>query len=174
MVVGGLVVAVLAALTGSAAIAVGLTRSLRRLRAGTAALAEGRFPTIPVDSRDEIGELARAFNDMAARLRELDRLKEQFYASVSHELRSPLTSAREAAALLKDHTHGPLTPKQERLGSIIHSSTDRLLHLVNDTLDLSRASAGNLPVQAAPLTCPPPPAARSRSFACRPSSAASH
>jgi len=150
-VVGGLVVAVLAALTGSAAIAVGLTRSLRRLRAGTAALAEGSFRELPVGSTDEIGDVTRAFNDMATRLRELDQMKEQFYASVSHELRSPLTSAREAAALLKDGAHGPLTPKQERLGSIIHSSTDRLLHLVNDTLDLSRASAGLLPLEPAPF-----------------------
>jgi len=150
-VAGGLIIAVLAALTGTAAIAVGLTRSLRRLRAGTAALAEGSFREIPVDTDDEIGDLARSFNDMAARLREADRRKEQFYATVSHELRSPLTSAREAAALLKDGTHGPLTPKQERLGGIIHDSTDRLLHLVNDTLDLSRASVGMLPVEAAPL-----------------------
>jgi signal transduction histidine kinase len=150
-VVIALLVAVSAALTGSAAIAYRMTQSLRRLSAGTTSLAEGAFHEIPVTSSDEIGQLARSFNAMAARLRELDQMKEQFYATVSHELRSPLSSAREAAQLLREGAHGPLTAKQERLVRIIHGSTDRLLHLVNDILDLSRVGAGLLPLDLKPL-----------------------
>jgi signal transduction histidine kinase len=146
---GGLVGAVSLALLTSAFVAYRMNAALGRLSAGTAALAKGDFQEIPVTSTDEIGELSQAFNQMAAELRELDQMKEQFYATVSHELRSPLTSARESAGLLKAGTHGALTPKQERLVGIIHGSTDRLLHLVNDILDLSRASSGMLSLDLA-------------------------
>jgi signal transduction histidine kinase len=111
-------------------------------------LAEGSFrEPVPVESDDEIADLARSFNDMAARLREVDGMKEQFYATVSHELRSPLTSVREAAHLLQDGVPGPLNAKQQRLITIIHGSTDRLLRLVNQVLDLSRLSVGALPLE---------------------------
>jgi signal transduction histidine kinase len=146
-VVVALVTAVLVALAGSAFLAVRMTRSLRRLAAGTTALAEGSFQPIRVESSDEIGALARSFNRMAARLHEVDQLKEQFYASVSHELRSPLTSAREAAHFLLQGGPGPLTEKQAKLVSIIHGSTDRLLRLVSQVLDVSRLSAGLLPIE---------------------------
>jgi signal transduction histidine kinase len=142
-----LVTAVLVALAGSAFLAVRMTRSLRRLAAGTTALAEGSFRPVPVESGDEIGALARSFNRMAARLQEVDALKERFYATVSHELRSPLTSAREAAHVLRQGGPGPLTEKQEKLVSIIHVSTDRLLRLVSQVLDVSRLSAGLLPIE---------------------------
>jgi signal transduction histidine kinase len=142
-----LVIAVLVALAGSAFLAVRMTRSIRRLAAGTTALAEGSFQPVAVESNDEIGALARSFNRMAARLQEVDHLKEQFYATVSHELRSPLTSAREAAHFLQQGGPGPLTEKQEKLVSIIHVSTDRLLRLVSQVLDVSRLSAGLLPIE---------------------------
>ena len=142
-----LVVALLAALGGTALIAVRMTRSIRRLAAATTSLAEGSFQPVPVETADEIGALARSFNSMAARLREADEMKEQFYATMSHELRSPLTSAREAAHLLQEGRPGPLTEKQEKLVAIIHSSADRLLRLVGQVLDLSRLSAGLLPIE---------------------------
>lgn len=146
---GGLMGAVSIALLTTAFVSFRMNRALRGLTEGTSALAKGEFREISVTSTDEIGELSRAFNRMAAKLRELDQMKEQFYATVSHELRSPLTSARESAGLLRGGTHGALTPKQERLVGIIHGSTDRLLHLVNDILDLSRASSGVLSLDLA-------------------------
>jgi signal transduction histidine kinase len=146
VVVASLVVALVAALAGTGLIAFRMTRSIRRLDAATASLAEGSFRPVPVESSDEIGRLARSFNHMAVRLREIDQIKEQFYATVSHELRSPLTSARESAALLQEEGPGPLTEKQRKLVAIIHNSAERLLRLANDTLELSRLSAGLLPL----------------------------
>lgn len=152
VVIVALIAAVIAALLGTGVIAVRMTRSLRRLATATEALAEGSFrEPIPVETTDEIGALARSFNRMAERLREIDAMKEQFYATMSHELRSPLTSAREAASLLEQGGPGPLTPKQEKLVSIIHRSTDRLLRLVSQVLDLSRLSAGLLPLEHRPF-----------------------
>ena len=95
--------------------------------------------------------LARAFNAMAARLRQLDEMKEEFFAIFLHELRSPLTSVREAAHLLADGVPGPLTTKQARLVEIIGRSSDRLLRLVNQILDVSRLRAGLLPIEQLPV-----------------------
>jgi signal transduction histidine kinase len=143
-----MIVAVLAALAGTAAVAVRMTRSLRRLSQATKSLAEGAFrEPLPVESSDEIGALAASFNRMAACLRELDEMKERFYATVSHELRSPLTSVRESARLFTTGTSEPLTPRQERLVAIIQRSSERLLRIVGDILDLARASAGRLPLE---------------------------
>jgi signal transduction histidine kinase len=135
------------ALLGTAVIAQRMTRSLGTLSAATTAVAAGSFcEPIPVTGADEIGDLGRSFNTMTARLRKMDETKQEFFARISHELRSPLTSVREAAHLLGDGVPGPLNAKQARLVSIISESTDRLLRLVNQLLELSRVRAGVLPL----------------------------
>ena len=139
--------AVALALVGTAVLAYRITRSLRQLSAATTAVAAGSYrEPIPDAARDEIGGLARSFNAMAAQLRRIDETKEEFYATLSHELRSPLTSVREAAHLLRDGVPGSLNPKQARLVTVIGHSTDRLLRLVNQMLELSRLRAGVLPL----------------------------
>jgi signal transduction histidine kinase len=139
--------AVVLALASTGLLAHRITRSLRRVSAATTAVAAGSYrEPIPDAARDEIGALARSFNAMAAQLRRIDETKEEFYATLSHELRSPLTSVREAAHLLCDGVPGPLNAKQERLVTVIGNSTDRLLRLVNQMLELSRLRAGVLPL----------------------------
>jgi signal transduction histidine kinase len=148
----GVVIALAAAgalaLVVTALIALRITRSLRRLSVATAALAAGSFrEPISVKGNDEVAVLARSFNAMATRLRRHDEMKEEFFATLSHELRSPITSVREAAHLLADGIPGPLTAKQARLVDIIGRSTERLLRLVNQILDVSRLRAGLLPLE---------------------------
>lgn len=143
-----MIIALLAALAGTAFIAVRMTRSLARLSDATNAVAEGQFhEPLNIDSKDEIGVLAKSFNSMAARLREIDEIKENFYATVAHELRSPVNAMREAARLLESKMAGPLNAKQERLIAILEKGCERLLRLVNDVLDLSRADAGMMTVE---------------------------
>ncbi len=151
------VLVALGAAVGLALLATGLvahrmTRSLATLSAATADVAAGEFRApIVIESRDEIGRLARSFNSMAARLRRMEETKEEFFATVSHELRSPLTSIRGAADLLRDGVPGPLTEKQARLLEIIGQSSERLLRLVNQILEMCRLRAGLLPVERAEL-----------------------
>ncbi|HEV8471386.1 MAG TPA: HAMP domain-containing sensor histidine kinase [Methylomirabilota bacterium] len=146
-VLAALAAAVGLALLGTGLLAYRMTRSLRRLSAATAAVASGSYRD-PIDdsARDEIGALARSFNAMAAQLRRMDETKEEFFATLSHELRSPLTSVREAAHLLRDGVPGVLNAKQARLVTLVERSTDRLLRLVNQILELSRLRAGVLPL----------------------------
>src|SRR5256885_9215541 len=144
--------AVCLALLGTAVVAQRMTRSLALLPSATAEVAAGAFrEPIVVESRDEIGALARSFNSMASQLREMDDMKRDFFETVSHELRSPLTSIRGAADLLRDGVPGPLTEKQERLMDIIGQSSERLLRLVNQILETSRLRAGLVELDRKPL-----------------------
>jgi signal transduction histidine kinase len=140
------------ALVLSFVIALRATQVLRRLATASSQLAQGALEEpVEVHRQDELGQLARAFNTMAARLKELDRMKEQVYSHLSHELRTPLTSIREATHLLADGVAGPLAPRQERLVTIINESTERLLRLVNRILDVSRLRAGLQPIERRPV-----------------------
>jgi two-component system sensor histidine kinase GlrK len=146
-----LAVSLLLALAGSAALAVRMTRSLRRLSAATSEIAQGSYRPLNIGRRDEIGQLARAFDRMSERLGEVDRLKEEVFSHISHELRTPLTSVREATHLLRDRVAGPLEAKQERLLTIIAESTERVLALVNRILQLSRLRAGLTAIERVPV-----------------------
>jgi signal transduction histidine kinase len=140
------------ALLSTALLAHRITRSLAVLASATSAVAAGSYrDPIGIDGRDEIGQLGRSFDAMAARLRRMDETKQEFFARISHELRSPLTSVREAAHLLRDGVPGALNAKQARLVAIVEQSSDRLLRLVNQLLDLSRMRAGLLPIERRPV-----------------------
>jgi signal transduction histidine kinase len=140
------------ALLGTAVIAQRMTRSLALLSSATAEVAAGAFrEPIAIESRDEIGALARSFSSMARQLHQMEETKREFFATVSHELRSPLTSIRGAADLLREGIPGPLTGKQERLMCIISQSSERLLRLVNQILDMSRLRAGLVELDRRPL-----------------------
>jgi signal transduction histidine kinase len=144
--------AVCLALLGAAVIAQRMTRSLNLLSSATAQVATGAFrEPIVVESRDEIGALAHAFNSMADQLRTMEETKREFFASVSHELRSPLTSISGAADLLRAGVSGPLTKEHERFLDIISQSSERLLGLVNRILEMSRLRAGLVELDRKPL-----------------------
>ena len=77
------------------------------------------------------------------RFRLLDDAKTNLVATVSHELKSPLTSVRMVLHLLLEKTLGPLTPKQDELLQTARNDAERLLRILNDLLDLTRLEAGN-------------------------------
>ncbi len=74
--------------------------------------------------------------------KELGKLKDEFISVVSHELKTPITSMKLYLSLLKKKKFGKLTRKQEDALHIIEDESDRLAHLIHDTLDLSRLEAG--------------------------------
>ncbi|SES28696.1 Na+/proline symporter [Vreelandella subterranea] len=95
----------------------------------------------------QIGEELRGANE---RLRELDRLKDEFVAMVSHELRTPLTSIRAFAEILRDNSELPDKKRQHFLGVIVHES-QRLSRLIEEILDLARLESGRLTLDPVPL-----------------------
>ena len=142
-----------AALAATAIVAVRMTRSLRQLSAATRELADGAFAgPLPVDRDDEIGDLGRAFNRMAERLKEVDALKEDFFSHISHDLRNPLTGMRGAAQLLiQGKAGGPLEPRQLHMLRVIDESIDRMLAMVNQILEFTRLRARLMPLERQPV-----------------------
>ncbi len=84
------------------------------------------------------GELRRA----NVRLQELDRMKDDFVATVTHELRTPLTSIRAFSEILRDAPEAP-AEERARFLEIIVKETERLTRLINQTLDMAKLESGN-------------------------------
>ncbi|GAA2866548.1 hypothetical protein GCM10010517_26060 [Streptosporangium fragile] len=117
----------------------GMTKPLREMAAAAQTIAKGRYGLrVTASSRDEVGELARAFNAMAADLGEVDRQRRELVANVSHELRTPITALR---AVLENVVDGVSDPDPGTLGTAL-AQTERLSRLVAQLLDLSRLESG--------------------------------
>lgn len=148
--VSGLVVAALGAVAAvlvARLTARSVTRPIARLATDARRLGDGDFtPIEPVGGPPEIEALRRDLERTREKLLGVDRLKQAFLASVSHELRSPLGRLREALALLGDGTTGALNPRQSRVLTLASRACEQEVRIVEALLDMSRVSSG-LPVQ---------------------------
>jgi PAS domain S-box-containing protein len=96
--------------------------------------------------RNELGHVAGAvvaFQDIS-RLREVDRMKDEFVSIVSHELRTPLTSIRGSVQLVLDDAGSVPDPEHQNLLQIALNNCERLVRIINDILDVSKIESGNL------------------------------
>lgn len=120
-------------------VAHGMTAPLREMTAAARAMARGDYTRrVRVSSRDEVGELGRAFNQMAAELADASRQQRELIANVSHELRTPISALQ---ALLENAVDGVSPADPETLRAAL-AQTERLSRLVAELLDLSRLDAG--------------------------------
>ncbi|HEY9473231.1 MAG TPA: ATP-binding protein [Mycobacteriales bacterium] len=132
------------ALVASQVLAHGMTRPLREMTAATRAMANGDYTRrVRATGRDEVGELARAFNRMAADLAAADQQRRELIANVSHELRTPITALR---AVLENVVDGVTEPDSTTMHTAL-TQAERLGRLVTELLDLSRIDAGALPLR---------------------------
>ena len=116
------------------------SRRLRRLEAAAESVAEGDFRTqIPVDSTDEVGQLALSFNEMQKRLARLDSARKEFIANASHELRTPIFSLGGFMELLEEEDPDP--EARAEFVRTMREQIDRLTKLTADLLDLSKLDA---------------------------------
>jgi NtrC-family two-component system sensor histidine kinase KinB len=100
--------------------------------------------------RDELIGAAVALADVT-KFHLLDRLKSDMVATVSHELKTPLTSVQMAIHLLLEEVIGPLTSKQVELLVAARQDADRILTMINDLLDLTRIEQGRVRLDLEPL-----------------------
>lgn len=122
----------------------GMTSPLREMANAARRMADGDWSQRVTDtSADEVGELARAFNDMAAQLAAVDRMRRDLVANVSHELRTPISALQ---ARLENLVDGVEAPDPELLRSML-DQTERLGRLVTQLLDLSRLESGVVPLR---------------------------
>ncbi len=109
--------------------------------------AENLNNQLPVTNpRDELGQLATAFNKLLARLKTSFDQQRQFMADASHELRTPLSVIHATIEITLEHPIGDADEYREALASI-KRQTQRLIRLVEDMFTLARADAGRRPLQ---------------------------
>ena len=116
---------------------------IKILKDATDRIADGDLDyRIEVTSKDEIGTLGTAFNQMCNKLKEMDQMKSEFVSNISHNLKTPLTAIREANDLLLEKIAGPISEPQIKLLTIIKEEAHQLTMMINDLLDISRVEAG--------------------------------
>ncbi|WP_054811873.1 HAMP domain-containing sensor histidine kinase [Nocardia arizonensis] len=146
------VTAVAIALVTSQFLAHGITRPLREMTAAAKRMAHGDYSRrVRASSRDEVGQLAEAFNQMAADLAAADRQRRDLIANVSHELRTPITALH---AVLENLVDGVSDPDPDTLRTAL-AQTDRLGLLISELLDLSSIEAGALPLDRETIAVAP-------------------
>jgi len=129
----------------------GVSRPLKKLTQELRRVGWGEFRrSLDLRGPKEVRALAQTFNWMAESLAELDQMKTDFIAHVSHDLRTPLTGIREGTALLLEDTPEPVTPAQREILEIVRSHSERLCHSISAMLDLSKMEAGMMEYLRAP------------------------
>ncbi|MBJ7337629.1 MAG: HAMP domain-containing histidine kinase [Mycolicibacterium sp.] len=122
----------------------GMTSPLRQMTAAARAMARGDYSRrVRATSRDEVGQLATAFNQMAADLGAADEYRRGLIANVSHELRTPIAALH---AVLENVVDGVADPDRDTMRLAL-AQTERLGELVANLLDLSRVEGGVIPLQ---------------------------
>jgi signal transduction histidine kinase len=117
---------------------------LTRMMSVTREIASGDYSgRVPVATRDEVGQLADAFNSMAESLQRIEQLRKTMTVNVAHELRTPLTNMQGYLEALVD---GVVAPSRETF-ELLHGETMRLVHLVEDILRLAKADAARVDLQ---------------------------
>lgn len=124
---------------------IAMAEQARRIGVGDV---HGRLPV--ANPRDELGQLAETFNELLGRLGASLVQQRQFMADASHELRTPVATARTAAGVALQRPHRDEDDYRDTL-EIIEQQTARLSRIVDDMFLLARADAGNFPVRKTPL-----------------------
>jgi len=129
-------------------LAAGMTSPLRQMTEVARRMAGGDYSgRVEASAGDEVGELARTFNQMAADLGHVDAERRALVATVSHELRTPVAAL---TARLENLADGVEAPDDDTLAGVL-AQARRLGGLVDDLLDLSRVDAGVAPLRLADL-----------------------
>jgi signal transduction histidine kinase len=143
-----LLVALIAALILTLILTHGMTSPLRQMTAAARAMARGDYSVrVRATSRDEVGQLAVAFNQMATDLGAADEYRRGLIGNVSHELRTPITALH---AQLENIVDGLVDADAETMRNAL-AQTERLGELVTNLLDLSRVEGGAIPLQLSPF-----------------------
>ncbi|MNX81688.1 Non-motile and phage-resistance protein [compost metagenome] len=123
-----------------------LTVALVRDEAGVPLYAVGQVEEITRQKEAEA-----KLEEANRRLRQANRLKDEFISVVAHELKNPLSILKGYSVLLENQALGPLSPEQQHAMRQIRTGTDLLIHHVNDLLDLGMIQAGHFTLNVQPV-----------------------
>jgi signal transduction histidine kinase len=123
-----------------------IVKPILRLSQASKEVASGNFDVeVKVESKDEIGRLTEDFNLMVKGLKDIEQLRTDFVSNVSHEFRTPITSIKGYAKLLKNHDL--IKDKHDEYADIILDESDRLSQLSTNLLILSSLDSKAIPSQ---------------------------
>jgi len=145
---GVAIVALILGFVGAIILAQMMAKPIKQMAKGAELIGQGKLDTrILVNSRDELGSLARELNKMSRRLQEIDQMKSDFLASVTHELRSPLTSLTAYIELFLKGGAGELNEKAKKFLTIMERSNSRLSRFIDDLLDMAKIERGKMEIR---------------------------
>jgi signal transduction histidine kinase len=132
----------LGVICASVFISIGITGPLRRLTDGAVAMSKGKYDQhIDIKTRDEVGNLARAFNEMTKVVSEVDKMKSEFVTIASHELRTPIQAMLLGVSGILEGYSGKIDEEVREDLELARGGIERLMRLVTGLLDLSRVEA---------------------------------
>ncbi|MGM0441914.1 MAG: ATP-binding protein [Elusimicrobiota bacterium] len=118
---------------------------IKKIAYGTKRIGHGNLDTkIKISRKDELGDLADDINKMTKKLGEIDKMKESFISSVTHELRSPLNSIGMYMDLFYNEELGKINSDQKEALEVMKQATKRLSRFINNILDLSKLESGQM------------------------------
>ena len=145
---GVAVVMLIIGFIGAVILAQMMTKPIKQMAEGAELIGQGKLDTnIVVKSKDELGSLARDLNKMSGQLKEIDQMKSDFLASVTHELKSPLTSLIMYIDLFLTGATGKLNEKAKKFLRIMERNSNRLSRFIDDLLDMAKIERGKMEVR---------------------------
>lgn len=99
---------------------------------------------VRIGSKDEIGQLAAAFNAMASNMEKVDQMKSEFVLLTSHQLRTPATAVKGFISMLLDGYAGNVTSEQKKLIKAAYAENERQISVINSILDVAKLEAGEM------------------------------
>ncbi|MDO4618138.1 MAG: HAMP domain-containing sensor histidine kinase [Clostridia bacterium] len=117
-----------------------ISKPISNINSAVLSIASGNFDKrLPVNSKDETGQLSSSFNYMAESLKQLDKMRESFISDVSHELRTPMTSITGFVGGILDGTIPE--EKHEEYLRLVYEESKRLSRMTSDMLEMSKMTS---------------------------------
>ena len=132
-------------------LASGISNPIKELALIAKKIGEGDFSQrTVVKSKDEIGRLASSFNEMAEKLKEIDRVKSEFVSLASHQLRTPPSAIKWFTEMLLGEKAGKMDERQKSYLMEIARNNKRMIELINQLLNVSRVELGVFAIELEP------------------------
>ena len=124
-----------------------ISKPIRQIDRGIESLGNGDFTTpVKVSGPKDLESLGERLDWLRRRLSKLDREKIKMIAHISHELKTPLSSIKEGAGLLRDEVVGPINANQKDVVAILDKNSDKLQRLIENILDFNMSQARKTPI----------------------------
>lgn len=115
------------------------------------ALAVEKIRDLNAGLQERIHDATKELRDSNNQLQRLDKAKDEFVSMASHQLRTPLTSVKGYISMVLEGDVGKITPAQKRVLSEAFTSSERMVHLINDFLNVSRLQTGKFLIEKTPV-----------------------